>query len=217
MKYLFSIYRLKHQYERFKRRLKGQSTLQSYERQQEKFSKKYPKYQLGIGTYGAPTIQDSDDGTSLHIGAFCSFASGVQIFLGNHHRTDWVSSYPFPAFFEKASHIKNFVVSRGDVTIGNDVWLCTDCTILSGVSIGHGAVVGAGAVVTRDVEPYAIVAGNPARVVRFRFDEATRSALLEVAWWSWPLDEVLQNVELLCTDQVDQLIAYAKSRKEIIQ
>jgi len=188
--------------------------LQSYEQQQEKFRKKYPHYELGEGTYGLPTVHDANEGTTLRIGAYCSIASGVQIFLGSHHRTDWVSSYPFPAFFKEAMHIPNFVTSRGDVIIGSDVWLCANCTILSGVTIGHGAVVGTGAVVTRDVEPYAIVAGNPAHIVRFRFDEETRLALLKAAWWDWPMTEVREVVEILCSDQVHNLISYSKNRKK---
>lgn len=198
---------------RWLRRAKGLAALQSYEQQQDKFRKKYPHYELGVCSYGLPIVHDANEGTTLRIGAYCSIASGVQIFLGSQHRTDWISPYPFPAFFEEASHIVNFVVSRGDVTIGSDVWLCANCTILSGVTIGHGAVVGTGAVVTRDVEPYAVVVGNPARTVRFRFDEETRLALLEAAWWDWPMNEVRGVVELLCSSNVDGLIAYARQRK----
>lgn len=191
----------------------GQSVLQSFQQQQEKFRRKYPTYQLGAGTYGLPIVHDENQGTTLEIGAYCSIASGVQIFLGNHHRTDWISSYPFPAFIEEARHIANFGISRGNVIIGSDVWLCANCTILSGVTIGHGAVVASGAVVTKDVEPYSIVAGNPAKTVRFRFDADTRLALLEIAWWNWPIDEVRKIVGLLCSDQVHDLISYAKIRK----
>lgn len=200
-------------FQRRKQRAQGLPVLQSYEQQQEKFRKKYPDYALGAGTYGLPTVHDANEGTTLGIGAYCSIASGVQIFLGSHHRIDWVSSYPFPAFFEEAGHIPNFGVSRGDVIIGSDVWLCANCTILSGVTIGHGAVIGTGAVVTRDVEPYAVVAGNPARTVRYRFDEETRRALLAAAWWDWSIPEVRGVVELLCSDQVHNLLAYARNRK----
>lgn len=193
-------------------RVKGIAVLQSYERQQEKFRKKYPAYELGFGTYGLPLVHDANEGTTLRIGSYCSIASGVQIFLGNHHRTDWVSSYPFPAFFEEARHISDFGVSRGDVTIGSDVWLCANCTILSGVAIGHGSVVGTGAVVTKDVEPYSIVAGNPAKHVRWRFDEETRLALLDTAWWGWSRTEVGQVTGLLCSDQIHDFLGYAKNR-----
>ncbi len=191
----------------------GAKELQSYERQQAKFRKHYPRYELGVGTYGLPTVHDAHEGTTLRVGSYCSIASGVQIFLGNNHRVDWVSSYPFPAFFEEARHIPDFGVSRGDVTIGSDVWLCANCTILSGVTIGHGAVVGTGAVVSRNVEPYAVVVGNPACTVRYRFDAETRLALLEAAWWNWPMSEVRGVVDLLCSDQVNNLLIYARNRK----
>ncbi len=198
--------------ERLSRRLKGLSVLQDFEQQQEKFAKKYPQFNIGKCSYGMPIVHAHDKRTSLCIGSFCSIASGVEIFLGNHHRTDWISTYPFPAFFDDASHIEGYEVTRGDVIVGSDVWLCANCTILSGITIGHGAVVGTGAIVTHDVEPYAIVAGNPARTVRYRFDEATRAALLEMAWWDWPLEEIRSVVQLLCSDQVHRLIAYAKTR-----
>jgi chloramphenicol O-acetyltransferase type B len=199
---------------RWRQRAQGGPRLQSFESQQEKFRTRYPNYTLGIGTYGMPQVHDDEEGTTLRVGAFCSISSEVQIFLGKNHRTDWVSSYPFPAFFVEASHICQFGVSRGDVIIGNDVWLCANCMVLSGVSIGHGAVVGAGAVVTRDVEPYSVVAGNPAKHVRWRFDESTRRALLDAAWWDWPLDELREIMPLLCSDQVHKILDYAQQRKQ---
>lgn len=197
----------------WRQRAQGLPALQSFEKQQAKFRKKYPRYALGTGTYGLPHVHDDNEGTTLRIGAYCSIASDVSIFLGKNHRTDWVSSYPFPAFFEEARHIPHFGRGHGDVTIGSDVWLCANCTILSGVTIGHGAVVATGAVVTRDVEPYAIVAGNPAKRVRWRFDEMTRLALLNSAWWDWPINEVHEIVELLCSDQLQNFLTYARNRK----
>jgi len=199
---------------RIRRRRRGLPVLQSFKRQQEKIRKLYSNVVVGFGTYGVPTVHDSSGGTLLRIGSYCSIASGVQVFLGSNHRTDWVSSYPFPAFFDEVASVKHFVMSRGDVTVGSDVWLCANCMILSGVTIGHGAVVGAGAVVTRDVEPYSVVAGNPAKHVRWRFDEATRRALLEAAWWDWPVTELRGVMELLCSDQIHRLLDYAQQRPE---
>jgi len=199
----------------FKRRLqklKGVPVLQSFEQQQEKFYKKYPHYKLGEASYGLPIVHPAE-GATLQIGAYCSIAGGVQIFLGSHHRTDWISTYPFPAFFSEAHGITDYEISRGNVVIGSDVWLCSNCTILSGVTIGHGAVVAADAVVSRDVEPFAVVAGNPARVVRYRFEEKVRRELLNLAWWTWPQNEVLTVVHLLCSDRVNELLDYGRSRK----
>lgn len=213
MKLMLSLGKL---FRQLKHRYQGEQRvprLQSFERQQDKFRKRYPGYVLGIGTYGLPHVHDDNEGTTLRIGAYCSIASGVSIFLGKNHRTDWVSSYPFPVFFEEARSIPHSGGSRGDVTIGSDVWLCANCTILSGVTIGHGAVVAAGAVVARDVEPYAVVAGNPAKLVRWRFDEATRQDLLAAAWWNWPISEVRGIVGYLCSDNIQKFLAYAKNRK----
>lgn len=193
----------------WRRKSSTSAPLQNFQRQQEKFKKKYPSYQLGKGTYGMPIVHDDREGTTLRIGAYCSIAGGVQIFLGNQHRTDWVSSYPFPAFFKEAAHITDFGVSRGNVTIGSDVWLCANCTILSGVTIGHGAVIGTGSIVTKDVEPYSIVAGNPAKHVRWRFAEKTRLALLDTAWWDWQSAEIAEAIELLCSDNIDNFLAYS--------
>jgi acetyltransferase-like isoleucine patch superfamily enzyme len=198
----------------FWRKLIGRSELHSFIRQQAKFRKRYPNYEIGIGTYGMPLVHDLNENTTLRIGAYTSIASNVQIFLGGNHRADWVSSYPFPAFFPEAGHIKNFDVSRGDVVIGSDVWLCANCTILSGVKIGHGAVIASGAVVSRDVEPYAVMAGNPARHVRWRFDEPVRLALLETAWWTWPEEEIKQILDKLCSSNLDEFIVYARSRNQ---
>lgn len=184
-----------------------------FHRGREKFRQRYPAYEMGVGTYGMPRVHDWNEGTTLRIGAYCSIADDVDILLGGGHRTDWVSSYPFPDYVEEAQGIADFGTTRGDVVIGSDVWLGMGCTILSGVTVGHGAVVAAQAVVTRDVEPYAIVAGNPARVVRWRFDEATRAALLQTAWWTWPEAEVRGIVQLLCSNRIDDFLAYARGRR----
>lgn len=199
---------------RFLRRIQGHSLLQNYENQQEKFKAAYPNYSLGIGTYGFPFIHDDGEGGLLRIGAYCSISSEVQIFLGKNHRMDWISTYPFPAFFKEACHIREFNTSKGDIIIGNDVWLCANSIILSGVKIGDGAVIGAGAVVSHNVEPYSVVAGNPAKHVRWRFDEATRLALLEVRWWDWPISELLSIMDIICSAEIQNLINYANNRKD---
>lgn len=192
--------------------LRGRQRTPKFYRGQEKFRARYPTYQIGIGTSGMPEVFDWHEGSTFSIGAYCSISSDVKVLLGGGHRIDWASSYPFPAFLEEARHISDYRKTRGDINIGSDVWLGMSCTILSGVTIGHGAVVAACAVVTRDVEPYAIVAGNPARVVRWRFDEDTRRALLATAWWTWSESEVREIVDLLCSDDVKPLIDYARRR-----
>lgn len=191
---------------------RGEPSEPRFYRAQSRFRERYPHYRIGLGTYGMPVVYDWGEGSTLSIGSYCSIAGNVQIFLGGQHRIDWVSSYPFPAYLPEAAHIAEFGGTRGDVLIGSDVWLCSSCTILSGVSVGHGAVVAGNAVVTRDVAPYSVVAGNPARHVRWRFDEDTRAALLESAWWEWPEEEIRRIVEMLCSNNIAAFLAYARSR-----
>jgi chloramphenicol O-acetyltransferase type B len=180
---------------------------------QAKFLRRYPQYQMGVGSYGLPIVHDWQEGSTLRIGSYCSIAEQVEVFLGGHHRADWVSTYPFPAMVAEAAHIPDYAVSRGDVVIGSDVWLCTHSIILSGVTVGHGAVVAAGAVVSRDVAPYSVVAGNPARHIRWRFPEGIRAALLASAWWEWPEQEVRSIAGLLCSDRLDEFLEYARQRE----
>lgn len=177
-----------------------------------KFKQRYPSYEIGAGSYGIPVVHDWQEGATLKIGSYTSIAESVEIFLGGHHRSDWITTYPFPAMVEEAKHVPNYAVSRGDVVIGSDVWLCTNSIILSGVTVGHGAIVAAGAVVSRDIAPYSIVAGNPARHIRWRFDPEVCAALLQAAWWDWPEPEVRSISALLCSDRLEEFLDYARQR-----
>ena len=127
--------------------------------------------------------------------------------LGGEHRTDWVTTYAFTHLFPEATGFKGHPRTKGDVVIGNDVWIGYEALILSGVRVGNGAVIAARSIVTRDVEPYSIVAGNPARHIRFRFDEAAVKALEEIAWWDWPMDKIKEAWPLLLADDVKAFIA----------
>jgi acetyltransferase-like isoleucine patch superfamily enzyme len=192
-----------------------ENRLQSFVRQQDKFKKRYPNYSIGTASYGMPIVHSHHGGTTLKIGAYCSIASNVQIFLGGQHRIDWISSYPFPFFFQMDASYKEECLtadSRGDVIIGSDVWLCANCTILSGVTIGHGAVIASGTLVSRDVEPYAVMAGNPAKIIKWRFDEPMRKALLESAWWDWPEVEINKVMNKLCSGNLNDFLNYIKLR-----
>lgn len=195
----------------WKRRF-GKKPVPKLYRGQVRFAERYPHFEIGVGTYGIPEVHDWPQGAMLRIGAYTSIADDVHIFLGGNHRMDWVSTYPFPAYVEEARHIPDFGTTKGDVVIGNDVWLGSGCVILSGVTVGDGAVVAARAVVTRDVEPYSVVAGNPARHLRWRFDEASRTALRAAAWWSWPEEEIRRVVHLLCSGDVEAFLDYACRR-----
>jgi acetyltransferase-like isoleucine patch superfamily enzyme len=164
------------------------------------------KYDIGEHTYGKPRIISWEEGSTLKIGKYCSISKGVTIFLGSEHRVDWVSTYPFPYFFREAKSIKGHPATKGDVVIGNDVWIGYGVTILSGVHIGDGVAIGACSLISQDVPPYAIVAGNPARILKYRFDEETIKKLLKIKWWDWPDQMVRENVHLICSKDIEEFI-----------
>jgi acetyltransferase-like isoleucine patch superfamily enzyme len=164
------------------------------------------QFAIGDHTYGKPRVISWDEGTTLTIGKYCSIGSNVTIFLGSEHRTDWISTYPFPFLWEDARGIKGHPATKGDVVIGNDVWIGYGTTILSGVEIGDGAAIGAGSVVIKSIPPYAITAGNPTRVIRYRFDEETIERLLKIKWWDWPDHQVRENVKLICSSSIEEFI-----------
>ena len=167
---------------------------------------RYAAYDIGDYTYGFPEVYDWHDGTTLKIGKFCSLSKGVKIYLGGQHRVDWVSTFPFNEFFDAAKHIKGHPASKGDIIIENDVWIGGDVTILSGVTLHNGCAVGAGSVVTKDVPPYAIVAGNPAKIIKYRFDEKTIADLLDIQWWDWPIDKIKQHVSSIMSTDISAFI-----------
>ena len=135
----------------------------------------------------------------LVIGKFCSIACGAKfLFNSANHTLSSLSTYPFPIFFDEWGLEKSDVAAawdrKGDIVIGNDVWIGYEAVILAGVTIGDGAVIGARAVVTKDVPPYAIVGGVPARVIRSRFTEETVKALLRLKWWDWPAERIQEKL-----------------------
>jgi len=164
-------------------------------------------YEIGEYTYGVPKVVFPEG--KLKIGKFCSISWNVTVYLGGNHRVDWIALYPFAGRehdrWPDVEGVDKYLTSRGDVTIGNDVWIGSDVIIMSGISIGDGAAIGAGSVVTSDVEPYSIVAGNPARLLRKRFGEEEIKKLLDIKWWDWPEDKIRRNVHLLCGGDIDRL------------
>lgn len=187
------------------------------ERHAEKIRLKYPRAVVGVGTYGIPDIVDFGDNSILRVGSYTSIAEGVKILLGGEHRTDWITTYPFPAMVEQASDIQDYAPSKGDVVIGSDCWICANAVIVSGVTIGHGAIVGAGAMVVRDVAPYSVVGGNPCKFIRWRFEEDVRDLLLQAAWWDWPMEEVKSVARTLCSSDVDAFLAYIRQRQASVK
>ena len=169
-------------------------------------------WSVGAHTYGNPRILEPDL-AQFTIGTFCSVGPDVTIVLGNH-RTDLVTTYPFHALREHwpaARTVEADHETRGDVTIGHDVWIGTRATILSGVTIGTGAVVAAGALVTRDVPPYAIVAGQPATVLRHRFGPPVIERLLRAAWWEWPDERISECMDRLMSADIEAFLAVAEA------
>ena len=168
------------------------------------------QFSIGDFTYGSPDIRNFDPQTRLTIGRYCSFAARVSILMGGEHRLDLGTTYPFPEIAEpwpETADISGMTGSKGDIVIGNDVWVGHGATILSGVTIGDGAVIGAGALVVHDVAPYAIMGGNPAKMIRMRFDEQTVSRLLKLAWWNWPEEKVRENIHLICNSDIKALLS----------
>lgn len=163
-------------------------------------------YVIGEHTYGHPTILHWGESANLYIGKFCSIAENVTIFLGGEHRTDWISTYPFNILnkdFPNATKIKGHPVTKGDVRIGNDVWIGRGATIMSGINVGDGAVIGANAVVTKDVPNYAIVAGNPAKIIKYRFDNNKIEKLEKIKWWNWPIEKINKEIQSICNSDTN--------------
>lgn len=181
------------------------------ERKPRSLKEKFPQYDIGRGSYGHCRVRHPNETTKLEIGAFCSFAAGVQIFLGGEHRMDWVTTFPFPVFWsEVAGGFDSWAKTRGDVIIGNDVWIGTEALVMSGVRVGNGAVIGARAVVVRDVPPYAIVAGVPAKLVRMRFDARTIERLEAISWWSWDDKKIARFMPNILSDDIDAFLDLAE-------
>lgn len=146
----------------------------------------------------------------LLIGKFCSIACGAKfLFASANHTLKSLSTYPFPIFFEEWDLDKKNITSawdnKGDIVIGNDVWIGYEAVILSGVRIGDGAIVGARAVVTKDIPPYTIVGGVPAKTIKKRFDDDVIIKLRQLQWWDWPLDKVQRHLQQIMNGEADKL------------
>lgn len=168
--------------------------------------KRYPQYDIGEASYGGAEVFGFTEADHLVVGKYTSVAKSVRIILGGEHRTDWVTTYPFPDVVPEHSSLQGHPGSKGPVIIGNDVWIGIGAMILSGVRIGDGAVISAGAVVTKDIPPYAIAGGNPAKVIRNRFPPEQVEAFLRIRWWDWPDDRVHAEIPALCSDNVEDFI-----------
>ncbi|QCL97346.1 type B chloramphenicol O-acetyltransferase [Agrobacterium tumefaciens] len=182
------------------------------------------KYSYYSGYYHGHSFEDCaryllpDEGADrLVIGSFCSIGSGAAfIMAGNQgHRNEWISTFPF--FFmpevPEFENAGNGYLPAGDTVIGNDVWIGSEAIIMPGITVGDGAVVGTRALVTKNVEPYAIVGGNPAKTIRKRFDDDSIALLLEMKWWDWPAERLKAAMPLMTSGNVAKLYRFWRSDK----
>ena len=158
-------------------------------------------------------------GDRLIIGKFCALASGVHFIMGSaNHRLSSISSYPFAVFggawAERTPPHLSQLPFKGDTVVGSDVWIGRESVILPGVTIGDGAIVAAYSVVTRDVEPYTVVGGNPARLIRRRFDEALTEMLLKLRWWDFKPEELAEFLPVLCDGNLEAARAAIRAKLE---
>lgn len=147
----------------------------------------------------------------LTIGKFCSIACGAKfIFTSANHALRSDSTYPFPIFYEEwgldMKNVTDAWDNKGDITVGNDVWIGYEAVILQGVTIGDGAIIGARAVVTKDVPPYTIVGGVPAKKIRSRFDADTVRRLQDLRWWDWPREKIAENLAAIQSGRLTELL-----------
>jgi len=180
-----------------------------------------PYLEVGEYTYGEEhiNIHFPTNRYKVHIGKFCSIGENCNIYLEASHRTDWITTYPFgrvfPHVFEKfvPAGPPNVMKCNGSVIIGNDVWIAKNVTIMSGVTIGDGAVIANNSHVVKDVPPYAVVGGNPAKLIKYRFSVDKIEKLLEIQWWNWDNQKIKNNIEILCSTRLDTFIFNSKYLK----
>ena len=148
-------------------------------------------------------------GDKLIIGKFCAIGKGVEFIMnGANHRMNSASTYPFNIMgggWERVTPSLKDLPIKGDTVVGNDVWIGQNVTVLPGVHIGDGAIIGANSVVSKDVQPYTVVGGNPIKLIRRRFDDGTTEFLLGLKWWDWSAEKIFKNLELLCSGDLLKL------------
>ncbi len=164
---------------------------------------------MGNMSYYAPNVvKYKGDTGRVIIGNFASVAPDADFYVGGLHRVEWVSLYGLRAMLElPGAYEDGFTHGRGDIVVGSDTWITNGCTVMSGVTIGDGAVVGTKAVVAKDVRPYAIVVGNPAKEIGRRFSDEQVEALLRIKWWDWPTELVKERVDALSSPDIDAFVA----------
>ena len=147
----------------------------------------------------------------LIIGKFCALARGIKFIMnGANHKMSGFSTYPFYIFgngWEKATPGEKELLFKGDTVVGNDVWIGYESTMMPGVKIGDGAIIAAKSVVVNNVSPYTVVGGNPAKVIKQRFDNEIIEKLLKIAWWNWDIEKISANLEIIIASDIDRLLS----------
>jgi len=160
---------------------------------------------IGKGTYG--TVHRRGNQNTVTIGNYCSIAGNCVCDCGWQHNIKFVSTYPFNHLFANScGSLTGHPVCKGDINIGSDVWIGEDVIIMSNVTIGDGAVIGARSIVTKDVQPYTIVGGTPAKAIKKRFSDRQIEQLLKIQWWNWTQEKILSNAHLLMNENIDKFI-----------
>ena len=180
--------------------------------------------QVGKYTYGNSNIEVKKYGPLGHgkhswsnseiiIGKYCSIGSGIKMYLNENHRYDWVTTYPFGHLstqifnnFKTDLHDGRMSKGNGNITIGNDVWIADNVTIMSGVNIGDGAVIATNTHVVKDILPYSITGGNPGKHIKFRFNELQIEKLLQIKWWDFDEEIINNNLSYFVNDDIDKFI-----------
>jgi virginiamycin A acetyltransferase len=162
---------------------------------------------VGAHTYGSPKILTFGWSEKVSVGKFCSIAEDVKIIAGGEHDYRNISTFPLK---DRLQGAKLPIRHKGAIIIGNDVWIGTGAIILAGVKIGDGAVLGAGSVVTHDVPAYAIVAGVPARVIKFRFTPSQIEKMVKIAWWNWTDEKIVENIDYFYGDINDFIEKFSR-------
>jgi acetyltransferase-like isoleucine patch superfamily enzyme len=202
---------MKHRLIKFFRRLEDSS-------RHETIRKYFSSGLLTVGkhTYGYENLLiDTYKGSEakVHVGKYCSISKNVRLITGGIHPTDWVSTFPFRSKWNMDGKFKDGMpYTKGDINIGNDVWIGTGVTVLSGVTIGDGAIVATGAIVTKDVPPYALVAGIPAKVISYRFSNEIINKLLAIKWWNWE-EEKIKQVLVANSSNIDEFLSVAEKQE----